>query len=65
MYQPGGATLAFDGPSIVTLPDCACVTLSGMNRWSMSKLCVTEPMRTSDTFRIRDASGVSTVKVWP
>ena len=38
---------------------------SGMKRWSMSRLWVTEPIRTSDTDRIREASGVSTVNVLP
>ena len=31
----------------------------------MSKLCVTEPMRTSDIFSTLAASGVLTVKLWP
>ena len=61
MYEPGGATLAFDGPSTLTPAALAC-TSSGMKRWSMSRLCVTEPMRTSDTDRIRAASGVLDVE---
>jgi hypothetical protein len=64
MYQPGGATFAFDGPLIVR-PSVDGELLSGMKRWSMSRLCVTVPMRTSDTEAILDASGVSTPKLCP
>ena len=58
MYQPGGATFALAGPSTCTPPEIA-VVLSFRKRWSMSKLCVTEPIRTSETERMRAASGVS------
>jgi hypothetical protein len=64
MYQPGGATFAFAGPSTVTAPLWA-VTPSFRKRWSMSRLCVTEPMRTSDTESIRAASGVESEKLEP
>ena len=64
MYKPGGATLAFDGPSTVTPPDWAC-TPSDMKRWSMSRLCVTEPIRTSDAERIRAGVGRADVNGWP
>ena len=64
MYQPGGATLALVGPLIVTAPEPTVIDRF-MKRWSMSTLCVTEPMRTSETFWIRLASGVSTVNDWP
>ena len=36
-----------------------------LKRWSMSKLCVTEPMRISAIFWMLAASGVLTVKFWP
>ena len=48
MYQPGGAMFAFGGPSTVRLP-APFVKLSHMKRWSWSTLCVSEPMRTSET----------------
>ena len=64
MYQPGGATFALAGPSTRTPPVIA-VVLSFRKRWSMSKLCVTEPMRTSDTERMLAAFGVVRLNVPP
>ena len=48
MYQPGGATLAFGGPVELHAARPARDVGRFMKRWSMSMLCVTEPMRTSD-----------------
>ena len=53
------------GASTLTVLAPVWVVDRFMNRWSMSKLCVTEPMRTSAIFWIRDASGVLTVKFCP
>ena len=45
MYMPGGATFAFDGDWSCTLPAPALI-VRFMNLWSMSRLWVTEPIRT-------------------